>query len=1119
MTVPQHTRYWLPALLLMAWVAAFPQGTNVEFGKNRVQYHDFTWSYYQSENFVTYYYLGGQEIGKFAARLAEEELPSIEGILDYTLNERIEILVYNDVTDLNMSNIAVGLNVNNIGGVTKIIGNKVFVHFNGNHRDLRRQIREGIGQVLVNNMVFGGSLQEVLQNAVLLNLPPWFTLGLVSYIGERWNEDLDNRLKDGIRSGHYRKFNKLEGEEARLVGHSFWYFIEERNGKEAIPNLLYLTRINRSLENGFLFVLGYTYAEAIQKWMAFYENRYEVESLGQAAWATDNELEGRYFRKRDYRQVRLSPAGDKVAFVTHELGQWRVYLRDIATGNTQTLVRGGFKTVALERDKGYPLLDWDPAGRKLIVFYEKRDVIQMMTYEPETGEKQVRNLEKFQRINSFAFTDNPTRIVMSATNRGQSDIYTMDVRSTTVQAVTADHFDDLQPAWLSFGDRRGIAWVSNRPVPRTDIDKGDSLLPTGTYDVFFLNEIGDGVNQVLRLSNTPSLNERMPLQADSTHFVFLSPQNGIYNAFAGYIDTTFSHFQYTVFFRDSTRVYRNLDMDSWLPLQTGVVDSYAVTRILKDTAYTFPATNYDRSILELDIPRPTASTPGSLALVYTDGRYRMLPQVLPDSLYAGMVPGLTNTGWRQRTLTEERLARIDELTKPGGKPADTPPQEPGFLFQSEFADSSGGGITFFGDEEPAFLLSRVQPYRVKFSTDYVLSQVDNSIIINQYQNFAGYGPVFSPPPVGGLITLSISDLMEDYRFTGGFRIPTTFSGGEYFLKFEDLKHRLDKQVMFYRRSDLSAYDFRPFTFNEVRARQHTNYGELQLRYPIDILRRIALRTGYRHYRVNFLSQDRFSLEIPNYTENWISLAAEYVYDNTFEVMLNILNGTRYRIYYEFQRQFDVQVDPGFNLDLNLGTMHVAGFDIRHYQRLHRQIVWATRFAGATTFGSSKMVYYLGGVDNWLVPRFDRDVEVNFDNGYAFQTLATNMRGFRQNIRNGNSYGVLNTEIRVPVFTYLFNTPIRSELIRNFQAIGFGDIGTAWEGISPFAQDNPFNTEVLERGPVRVSTQYFRNPIVSGFGFGFRTTLFGYFVRLDRAWGIDSGSLQDPLWYLSLSLDF
>jgi len=47
----------------------------------------------------------------------------------------------------------------------------------------------------------------------------------------------------------------------------------------------------------------------------------------------------------------------------------------------------------------------------------------------------------------------------------------------------------------------------------------------------------------------------------------------------------------------------------------------------------------------------------------------------------------------------------------------------------------------------------------------------------------------------------------------------------------------------------------------------------------------------------------------------------------------------------------------------------------------------------------------------------------------------------------------------------------------------------------------------------------RSPVVGGFGFGVRTQLFGYFIRLDWAWGVENMEIQPRIFYLSLSLDF
>jgi hypothetical protein len=97
--------------------------------------------------------------------------------------------------------------------------------------------------------------------------------------------------------------------------------------------------------------------------------------------------------------------------------------------------------------------------------------------------------------------------------------------------------------------------------------------------------------------------------------------------------------------------------------------------------------------------------------------------------------------------------------------------------------------------------------------------------------------------------------------------------------------------------------------------------------------------------------------------------------------------------------------------------------------------------------------------------------------------------------------------------------LRSDFLENFQVVAFGDMGSAWTGSSPFAEENAFNSTVIRSGDVIIEVENNRNPIVFGFGGGLRSRLLGYFVRADWAWGIDDGIVLPSVFYLSLALDF
>ena len=143
--------------------------------------------------------------------------------------------------------------------------------------------------------------------------------------------------------------------------------------------------------------------------------------------------------------------------------------------------------------------------------------------------------------------------------------------------------------------------------------------------------------------------------------------------------------------------------------------------------------------------------------------------------------------------------------------------------------------------------------------------------------------------------------------------------------------------------------------------------------------------------------------------------------------------------------------------------------------------------------------------------------------YAYQALATNMRGFIQNIRNGNNFALINNEIRWPFVQYFSKYPM-SNFWSSLQLVGFFDAGTAWSGVSPFGKTSAYDYEYVpaqheQQGSVLVTIETGRDPIVYGYGFGLRAQMLGYFMRFDWAWGIENRVILPRIFYFSMSLDF
>ena len=1142
------------------------QGTQVEFGKNRVQYHDDfkEWLQYESVNFITYFYGEGRNIAQSVVQIAELDYDLVQGILEHRMNDKIEIIVYTDLTDLKQSNIGSEEAFVNTGGQTKIVGNKIFVYFNGDHNHLRRQIREGVASVYLNAMLFGSNLQEIVQNAVMMNLPEWFKVGLISYIGEEWSTSLDNQLKDVILNYDYKDFYKFTEQNPKLAGHSMWYFISQNYGKSTVSNLLYLTRINRSIDSGFLYVLGSSYGKTIQNWEDYFEQRYKAEV------ETMDKPEGRKIKVKNKRklpltQLKLSPDGKKIAYVANEIGKYKVYLHDLRSGDRKVIHKGGFRNAFQATDYNYPLIAWSPNNMELAIMYERRDVPKLMIYDLNSKEKVIEDMStQYHRIYSMDYI-NPSQMVLSATVRGYSDIFIYYLKNRQSERITDDFYDDLDASFVKIGNQKGIMFTSNRQDSLIRRMRLDSILPINTFDVFYYN-LQTKSKELVRVTNTPLANERMPMMVDSTNFTFISDESGNYNRQLGYLEDYIAFYEQVITLTDGSEI--TIHQDSTLAsLDSTMIDTIIIQPVIKQKAFNHNVSNYRFSITEQHFSPKSGKFVQSIHKEGIDNFYVQKIDSIKSQAplftryqqqrlkaFGASIINTTTKIIKDDSSDPVKTNILEEVDEPPTDISEVPEEKQdtgkididNYLFQSEFDDEEEpaeviveekeGKVTLQKQEKTEFVStsttpvvqplrskvfkfkpSHIIPYRLKFRTDYVTTQLDNSLLFGGLDSYAGTREQYSYPPLGILLKANFKDLFEDYQFNMGVRIPTTFNGAEYFLVFDDKKKRLDKRYAVYRRNLKTTFD----GGGQVpsKSKEIILLGQMQVRYPLDIFRSFRLTGTLRFDRTFLLATERAALETPSLNQQRIGLKLEYVFDNTLDVAVNIKNGTRYKISAEIVKKANIDLLDNVTFDFQKGFMTVLGIDARHYQRLDKHSIFAARLAGYTSFGSERILYFLGAVDNWLFQRFNNEVPIPSSDEYAFQTLASNLRGFDYNIRNGNSYVLLNNELRVPIFKY-FSKNLKSNFFRNFQVVGFFDVGTAWQGPTPFDEESPLNTLYISNPPtVNVKVNYFRDPIVAGYGVGARCLIFGYFIRLDYAWGIETRVVQDPVFYFSLGKDF
>ena len=1051
------------------------QAIRTEFGKNRVQYHDDfnNWSMYETENFIVYWYGKGRNIAQTSVQIAEYVHPNIQNLVEHRINDKIEIIVYTDVSDLLQSNIGNEETFETRNETTKVIGSRIFVYFDGNHRNLERKIKKGIAQVYFNAMYSQGSLQEIIDSDPDLNVPTWYREGFVSYSGSNWDFLIEDELRDlwHIKKGKYRKFNKLANDHPRVAGHAMWHYLAQEYGRTSITTMLYLMRLRNDFNENVEFVFGFDLKKLKKDWTKFYERLYTSESEQFIEFNEEEKVNLGYKKWFPKSVFKLSPDGNTLIYVANENGKFKMILRDLKTGDQDVIFKYGSKNKVQQTDWNYPIVAWHPTRPEVTFCYEHRDAIRLRKLNLSTGEFFEQEIpENFQRLYSIDYV-NEEEYLFNAVTEGFSDLYLYRPKSRQHEQITKDFYDDVDASYVQLGQQWGILFSSNRPTSSIIPERLDTILPTAHFNVFFLPLDSDFA---LQLTNTPEESEYQPKIVDGHYLTFLKSSTGINNR--------------------------------W------VVD-------LNSRRKAYPVSNFSRNIINHESNKYNRT---SIYQTYNNGAYEVY--IDTPNWNESKSPYLTSTA--NKTSIQEANLKEEE------NPIEI--KRPTVFFESEFEDPevlepletnakfktiNRNFIQTFGIDEDNKKVIDFEPARSvaarrQFKLEQFITRADNEVLFEGLESYADLENQIQNQEVGILFKGIAKDIFEDYKIELGLRMPTDFKGSEFFVIVDDRKKRIDKRFALYRkqRTRLLPLDLQ-------RERELTWIGLHRQSYPFDAYRSVRA-TGQLRVDQNFLlHSDLASRNLERLNEKRMSVKLEYIFDNTLDIDLNLRHGTKYKAYVEAINRFDLDFDNGFNFDASRGFTTVFGFDGRHYEQILRNSILAFRLAGASSFGSDKILYYVGGTDGWVGAQFDQATPVPSDDVFAYKTIAPNLRGFNHNVRNGRTFLLGSAELRIPIVKYLSNKELKSKFLRNIQITGFVDVGSAWHGLFPNSNSSPINQQTISGPRVVVDLELDKTIFAYSYGAGARISLFGYFVRADYAWGTDSGFRQKPKLHISLGTDF
>ncbi len=979
------------------------QSAQEPFGRVRIQYKKLDWQFYSTQNFNVYFYGGGEASAHRAAEYAEQELQRITALVGYYPYSKTTLMLYNSVGDLRQSNINLPLPTSVNGGEAQLARmSKVEIAFSGKQTDFKREMSQQITQVLLNDMMYGGSLREVLQSNYLLQLPDWFIGGASAYAAEGWSVDMDAYMRDMVRA--YPTGNRTAPffvRNSQLAGQSIWNYVAERYGYGAVQNILNLTRITRDVEVGISSSLNVPFKVFLRNWVNYYrELNTQPAIVARAPLADDARHSSRNRRGLElFSQPVLSPNGQQVAYAINDQGRYRVVVANRDGSHRHTLLHSGYKTPDQQIEGRLPALAWRGNGQVAVADLSRGKMALRLHDAAGDGlVARVRNaarisrpttiFDTYEQVLDMSYSPDGKALVFSAIKDGQNDIYLLKAGSRRPEKLTDDLFDDQQAVFLPGG--QAIVFSSNRYLDSTGRARPASFPNVvNNYDLFIYHLDGRA-KSVETLVSTIS-NETRPRPISDDEILFLGEESGV----------------------------------------------RSVYRYSRSTGKRQPATNFASNIQDFDYS-PTSQALALVASVQARDLLYLYPKYeLPTDMFLGK----TN---RQQIL-EARSQPAPTPAKPAAAAPTTAPAtaapDPNNGVPASTAKRRGSNkvntnnYQFEEDDDPAI---PVRPRRnAKAATSVVATKpvvptlagpyrYDTRFMADNLLTGIAVDPLLG---FGFSLQANLSDLFENQRIQANIFGQLDLRTSNISLSYTNLTHRVDWGI---------AYRKQAYFFNtQPNGVGLTRYGHHQIAptiaYPLT--HNVSLRGGPLFDTMSRIQTGDASTDLDN-SVNYLGYNAELIFDNSRATGVNMLLGTRLKmgILQEYQLN---------NKSGNFGKFYI---DLRHYQKVHRQLVWANRASFGSFFGPNPQTFRLGGMDNWLFQKYNNDQQlltpVPDPTSLFYQQFVTNLRGFDLSKRTGRSYVLFNSELRFPIVQYFSRRPIYSGFFRNLQFTGFVDAGTA-----------------------------------------------------------------------------
>lgn len=1046
-----------------------------QFGQNKVQYKEFDWYYIQTKHFDIYFSSQGKKIAEFASKAAEDALDKLQNNFDYLINSRITLIIYNSHNDFQETNTTYSYLGQGTGGFTEPFKNRVVLPFEGSYDKFRHVIHHELVHAVMSDMLYGGSLQNIIAKNITLQLPLWYHEGMAEYQSSGWETNTDMFIRNAVMNESLPDINRLGGYWGYRGGQSVMAYIARTYGNEKIGEILHKTQTTGSLQEGLKASIGLDLEELNERWRNYFKKQYWPEIAFRknpdefAKRLTNNEKDGGFY----YTSPAISPQGDKIVFISDRDIYLDIYLMDANTGKIlDKIIESGRANDFEELNILFPSLTWSPDNKTIALSLKSNGYDRIYTYDTEEEKLKEHSL-KMDGIESVSWSPDGSKIAFIGADAQQSDIFVYDLNKKELQNLTGDIFSEFDPRW-----------ASNSKTVFFSSDRGRFTDPTKipeNFDIYYHNfrqldlySIDIETLKITRLTDWEYSDESSPVNSpDGDEILFVSDKNGITNLYKKRVVLT-----------DEDTVSSVLELPAY-PLTNSLngIDQISASADGKKMVFTtLYKMGYNLFMLnnpfELDPVEELQNTK------YIDELLESSEKQFDPFVFAEVMTD---------SSSEEPLVKSDVMDT--SEDDDSSKIITGQFIQDdstnvEIVDYSRfvfGDAIAQVDSSKSFNRSKLFSAKLDDEGNYLLNKYKIDFTPDLIYANAGYSTLYG---VLGTTVLSFSDVLGNHRLIGITSLQIDLKNSDYGLAYYYLPKRINYGV--------EGFHTARFVYlsrnNGADLFRFRNYGGVvSASYPLNRFFRLDGSLGV--FATSSENLDNYSE--PSKKRTFIIPSLSFVHDNTLFGYTSPIEGTRYK--------FTLFGNPGINDSER--SFYSFLWDYRTYLRFWFDNHFAFRFSGGYSGGANPQRFFIGGTDNWINREFATgEVPIEDPEDFAFFTPGLPLRGYDFAEQIGSKYSLLNLELRMPLIRYLITGPLPI-FFQNILGTAFIDVGSAWndnEKLQFFTKDENGNTVTKD--------------LLIGTGVGFRL-YFLFLWKMDIAWKYNVDSFSSPRYYFSIGLDF